>query len=195
VYIFETKRAESTRNVSSRKLFAFLRRRRRCAARTLARYWSWNSFSKTETFAKADISRHVTHRLTVTQFRLLSMPSSFHRHFVGKTPRNACYSAVAEIRSFGRLMHTSTFSETNWMVELYLNNMVNLRPLTRYINAKLYRQNGERIVDNRALSFDKLFTSICSISIVLYTAWQWSNFVPVFAAILWVKLLEMFVTL
>jgi len=144
----------------ARKLFAFLRRRRRCAARTLARYWSWNSFSKTETFAKADISRHVTHRMTVTQFRLLSMPSSFHRHFVGKTLRNACYSAVAEIRSFGRLMLTSIFSETNWMVELYLNNMVNLRPLTRYINAKLYRQNGERIVDNRMWRHSTL--CICS---------------------------------
>jgi len=30
------------------------------------------------------------------------------------------------------------------MVKFYLNNMANLHPLTRY--AKLYAQNGERIV-------------------------------------------------
>jgi len=45
------------------------------------------------------------------KLRSMSMPAGFHRHLVGKTLRNVCYSAVTEIRSVGsRLMLTSTFS-------------------------------------------------------------------------------------
>ena len=35
------------------------------------------------------------HRVTVTQFRFISMPAGFRRHLVGKTLRNVCYSDVS----------------------------------------------------------------------------------------------------
>ena len=46
----------------------------------------------------------------MTKFRSISMPDGFHRHLVGKTPRNVCYSAVTEIRFIGRLMIMWIFS-------------------------------------------------------------------------------------
>jgi len=36
----------------------------------------------------------ITHRVTLTQFRSISMPAGFRRHLVGKTLRNDRYSAV-----------------------------------------------------------------------------------------------------
>ena len=50
------------------------------------------------------------YRVTVTQFRSISMPAGFRRHLVGKTLRNVCYSTVTLVRFVGRLVITWTFS-------------------------------------------------------------------------------------
>ena len=34
------------------------------------------------------------HRATVTRFHFISMPAGFHRHLVGKSHTNVCYSVV-----------------------------------------------------------------------------------------------------
>ena len=44
--------------------------------------------------AAAPHSQRAIHRVTVAQFRSISMPAGFHSHFVGKTLRNVCYSNV-----------------------------------------------------------------------------------------------------
>jgi len=56
---------------------------------------------------------------------LVSMPTGFRRHLVGKTPRNVCYlnTLCWQVND-----HTDTF--TNQRIEFYLNNTVNFCPLT-----------------------------------------------------------------
>ena len=56
---------------------------------------------------------------------LVSMPTGFRRHLVGKTPRNVCY---LNTRCWQVNDHTDIF--TNQRIEFYLNNTVNLCPLT-----------------------------------------------------------------
>jgi len=60
------------------------------------------------------------------------MPAGFRRHLVGKTLINVFPSDIAEIRFVGKLMSIQTFF-INQRIECYLNNTINLRPLTPHI--------------------------------------------------------------
>jgi len=75
------------------------------------------------------VCRWSIHTMTVT----ISMPAAFRRHLVGKTLRNAWHCDVAEIRFVGKLVIKFRHFFINRRVELYLNNKMNLRPLTPHI--------------------------------------------------------------
>jgi len=55
------------------------------------------------------------------------MPAGFRRHFVGKTLINVSYCDTAEMRFVDRLMIICH------LIQFYLNNAINLRPLTPHI--------------------------------------------------------------
>ena len=59
------------------------------------------------------------------------MPAGFRRHLVGKTLINVCYCDITKMRFVGKLMLVGTFF--NQLIEFYLNNTINLRPLTPHI--------------------------------------------------------------
>ena len=69
-----------------------------------------NTAANNKTQLALSQNNSIIHRVIATQFRSISMPSGFHRHFVGKTLRNVRYSDVTEIRFVGRLMLAPTFS-------------------------------------------------------------------------------------
>ena len=56
------------------------------------------------------LSYLLIHRVTVTYFRYVSVPTGFRRHLVGKSPRYVCYWYVTLIRFVGKLMIILTFS-------------------------------------------------------------------------------------
>jgi len=59
------------------------------------------------------------------------MSAGFRRHLVGKTHRNVCYSATTiTALSVGYWSYGHFVKQ---LVEFYLNNIVNLHPLTPYI--------------------------------------------------------------
>ena len=65
------------------------------------------------------------------------MPAGFRRHLVGKTLRNVRNYAVNRL-----FRHVNDHVDIFVKLKFYLNNMVNLHPLTPH--EKLYPQNGEQ---------------------------------------------------
>jgi len=70
------------------------------------------------------------------------MPAGYCRHRVGKTLINVFHCYSAEVRFVSKLV-TNAHIFINQRIECYLNNTINLRPLTTHM---LYPQNGDRIV-------------------------------------------------
>ena len=60
------------------------------------------------------------------------MPYDFRRHLVGRTYINVFRCNIAGIRLVGKLVIIQTFHQ-NQLIECYLNNTINLRPLTPHI--------------------------------------------------------------
>ena len=60
------------------------------------------------------------------------MSAGFRRHLVGKTLTNVCYCDITKIRFVGKSMLVLTFF-SNQLIEFYLNNTINFRPLTPHI--------------------------------------------------------------
>ena len=64
---------------------------------------------------------------------VISMPAGFRRHLVGNTLINAFHRHIAVIRLVGFVSdHTDIF--INRQIDCYLNNRINLRPLTPHIS-------------------------------------------------------------
>ena len=85
--------------------------------------------------------------VTMTSFRSISMPADFRRHFVGKTLRNV---SCCDYRLNTLCWSVSDSSEIvlDYMIQYYLNNAINLHPLTpkSKLYVILYPQNGDRFV-------------------------------------------------
>jgi len=83
----------------------------------------------------------------MTSFRSISMPADFRRHFVGKTLRNV---SCCDYRLNTLCWSVSDSSEIvlDYMIQYYLNNAINLHPLTpkSKLYVILYPQNGDRFV-------------------------------------------------
>jgi len=63
---------------------------------------------------------------------IMSMPAGFRRHLVHKTLRHDFHCDIAETRFVSRLIIIKDIL-VNRQIECYLNNMINLRPLTLHI--------------------------------------------------------------
>jgi len=63
--------------------------------------------------------------------RCISMPAGFRRHCVGKTLINVPYCDTASTRLVDQLMIIGRLSYH--LIQFYLNNVINLRPLTPHI--------------------------------------------------------------
>jgi len=63
---------------------------------------------------------------------IMSMPAGFRRHLVHKTLRHDFHCDIAETRFVSRLIIIKDIL-INRQIECYLNNMINLRPLTLHI--------------------------------------------------------------
>ena len=57
------------------------------------------------------------------------MPAGFRRHFVGKTLMNVSYCDTAEIR----FVNDHRDIVLDHLIQFYLNNAINIRPLTPHI--------------------------------------------------------------
>jgi len=84
---------------------------------------------------------HVIRSMTV--ICSVSMPAGFRRHLVGKVPRNVCYSDIDQIGFVSRprliiIMDTSL----NTLVEFYVNNTINRRPLLRHFISTPWSDNS-----------------------------------------------------
>ena len=64
---------------------------------------------------------------------VISVPADFRRHLLGKTPINVFHCNIAKICFVGKLVIMQTFSYINQQIEYYLNNTINLSPLTPHI--------------------------------------------------------------
>jgi len=64
---------------------------------------------------------------------IISLPAGFRRHLVGKTLGNVFHCDTAEIGFVGLLVIMVTDIFINQRIECYVNNTINLRPLTPHI--------------------------------------------------------------
>jgi len=85
--------------------------------------------------------------VTMTSFCSISMPADFRRHFVGKTLRNvSCCDYPLNTLCWS--VSDSSEIVLDYMIQYYLNNAINLHPLTpkSKLYVILYPQNGDRFV-------------------------------------------------
>jgi len=78
-----------------------------------------------------DVKNSLKHRVTVTKFCSISMPAGFRRHFVGKTL--ICFLLWYRLNTLCWSVNDHRDVALDHLIQFYLNNALNLRPLTPHI--------------------------------------------------------------